>query len=303
MNKVSTKIVTNEKILPVITGAGWVTPFGTNTQSLTDLLETTKKGQSPDYLPELDLHKITGVKNKRTKRMDLLSKTASIAAFMAIYKSGLSIEGIKPGRGAVISGSSFGASLSIATFINQLYGEGPDSVNPNVFPPTSHNVAGGHISIHFSLSGPLIHFASGNLSSHLAIIYGADLIKLGRADIVLCGGWDQLSPDLSRQLVRANEPPLIPGASLFVLESAEHARTREAKILGTIEPSLSAISKKETNPDKPAPSIFIPEKLTKETYGYSGALSLAVALLEQREEPFTIEGISGNESASFVVAM
>jgi 3-oxoacyl-(acyl-carrier-protein) synthase len=294
---------TDDQFSPVITGAGWVTPFGTDLKALERLLEGTNNGQSPDCLPELDFQQMTGVKNKRTKRLDPLSKTASIAAYMAFTDSKLLTENIKPGRGAVVSGSSMGASLSINTFTNQLFGDGPNSVDPNVFPPTSHNVAGGHISIQFNMSGPLIHFASGKLSSHMAIIYGADLINLGRADVVICGGWEELSPELNRQLIMTNEPSLIPGASLFILESKTHAKAREARIIAEIYPRLSAICQKESENGRPVPSEFLPSKLEQETYGYSGALALAVALSVKNNERFTIEGINNTEAMSFVVEM
>lgn len=303
MNNPKRSTLVSDSILPVITGAGWVTPFGTDLKALETLLQASKEGTPPASLPELDFHKITGVKNKRTKRLDPLSKTASIAAYMAFSDSKLSTENIEAGRGAVVSGSSMGASLSISTFTKQLYGEGPDSVNPNVFPPTSHNVAGGHVSIQFNMSGPLIHFASGRLSSHMAIIYAADLISLGRADVAICGGWEQLSPQLNEELVQANEPSLIPGASLFIIESKAHAKARDARILATIYPELSSIFPKPSDSDRPVPTEFLPPQLEKECYGYSGALSLAIALKRRKEGTFTIEGKSDTEAMSFVIEM
>lgn len=303
MTKPECSTIASDSISPVITGAGWVTPFGTDPKALKALLQASKDGTPPVSLPELDFHEITGVKNKRTKRLDPLSKTVSIAAFMAFADSKLLTKDIEPGRGAVVSGSSMGASLSINTFTKQLYEEGPDSVNPNIFPPTSHNVAGGHVSIQFNMSGPLIHFASGRLSSHMAIIYGADLINLGRADVVICGGWEQLSPQLNEELMQASEPSLIPGASLFILESKAHAKARDARILANIYPELSSIFPKESDSGRPLPTVFLPPQLEKESYGYAGALSLAVALNDKREGPITIEGNSDTEAMSFVIEM
>ncbi len=200
-----------------------------------------------------------------------------------------------------------GASLSIDTFANQLFTEGPDSVNPNVFPPTSHNVAGGHISIQFNLSGPLIHFASGNLSSHLAIIYGADLISLRRADVVVCGGWELLSPDLSNRLTESGNTSLIPGASLFVIESKAHAKNRKAAIMATMCPQLSTVGNLIDTDQQSHSSQLIPAALINKSYGCSGALSLAAVLLDNpqtvgpAEIPIVITGKDNTQSVAFAI--
>ena len=272
---------------PVITGAGWVTPFGTDLESITSLVHSDAVSKDLLVLPELDFHSITGVKNKRTKKMDTLSKMASIAAHLAFESASLNNEAILPGRGSVVSGSAFGASLSIDTFNKTLMTQGPEFVNPNIFPSTSHNVAGGHISIQFGFSGPLIHFASGVISSHLALIYGADIIDNGRADIILCGGWEQLSPELSQVLEKSGMKPSVPMACMFTIESADHASKRNITPLASIITKGSAIVKNESLNKSSAPA---PSPLEDYAYGASGALSLLALLKDNRAfGTFTIE--------------
>jgi len=304
-SKTSSNLSLSDKRKPVITGAGWVTPFGTDKESLTQLKEAVSNGKICETLPELDFHEITGVKNKRTKKMDALSKTASLAAHFAFEDSGLTNENIPAGRGAVVSGSAMGASLSIHTFANKLFGEGPQAVNPNIFPSTSHNIAGGHISIQYKMSGPLIHFASGNLSSHQAIIYGANLIESGRADIVLCGGWEQLTQKLSKSLEQTGKPPLIPGAVMFIIESQVHADKRGKT------PMAKIITCYHKTTDNAAIAIeSISKTLISQTYGYAGALELAMVLNSKKEETqfegnksFLLKGTEDKETAEFVVVL
>ncbi len=230
-----------------ITGIGLVGHWGNEYADFIKLLKEPKLPHQPALIPELDFFAIVGTKNKRTKKMERLSRIVSIAAKRAMNAAALEKGAVAAGRGAVVTGSSFGALESILTFHRQLETDGPSSVNPNVFPPTSHNVAGGHLSIEFAFSGPLIHFASGSLSSEQAILYAYDLIETGRADVVITGGWDILCDDLIKTL-SLPEPiqssPLSPGskgflpaegAALIVLEAEKHAKDRGATVKAWLE--------------------------------------------------------------------
>lgn len=230
-----------------ITGVGAVGFWGNEYSAFTSQLTNPELPNKVATVPELDFFTIVGTKNKRTKKMERLSRIVSIAAKGAMELAGLKKDDVAPGRGAVVTGSSFGALDSILTFHRQLETDGASSVNPNVFPPTSHNVAGGHLSIEFGFSGPLIHFASGSLSSEQALLYGYDLIRTGRADVVITGGWDILCEDLLKSFALPTEisaNPLSPssksflpaeGAALVVLESEEHAQKRAAQINAWLE--------------------------------------------------------------------
>ena len=230
-----------------ITGIGLVGHWGHEYAEFINLLKEPKKLNKPALIPELDFFSIVGTKNKRTKKMERLSRVVSVAAKGAMNDAALEKGAVAAGRGAVVTGSSFGALDSILTFHRQLETDGPSSVNPNVFPPTSHNVAGGHLSIEFAFSGPLIHFASGSLSAEQAILYASDLIETGRADVVITGGWDILCDDLISNFALPESidcKPLSPnstgmhpaeGAAILVIESEEHAQNRGAKVKALLE--------------------------------------------------------------------
>jgi len=231
-----------------ITGAGVVGSWGADRQAFRDRLAATAAPSVPGLIPDLDFFAIVGTKNKRTKKMERLSRMATIAARRAVDDAGLDVARVAPGRGAVITGSGWGAFESIMTFHRQLELDGASSVDPNVFPPTSHNVAGGHVSIEFGFSGPLIHFASGALSSAQALLYAYDLLQTNRADVVLAGGWDLLCPPLLADLRRTRQAPpeggwpsrpLAPdspgpvpaeGSAVLVLERLDDALARGASI-------------------------------------------------------------------------
>ncbi len=233
-----------------ITGMGLIGPWGTSPEDFLALFSSAESPSEFSPLAELDLYSFGVKKSKRTKKMERLSRAVSAAAAIAMKDAGLSEIPTDTHRACMVSGSAYGASESILSFHRQLETEGPSSVNPNIFPPTSHNVAGGHVSIQFSLSGPLIHFASGNISSEQALLYAYDLISMNRADMVVVGAWDLLCPDLLKSLKEAgiapdenswNCCPLSPKSSgpvpqeavaVLILEKEELAVKRKSRIHG-----------------------------------------------------------------------
>lgn len=183
------------------------------------------------FIPDLDYFEIVGTKNKRTKKIDRLSKLVSIAAKLALEDAQINKQSIESDRGAIVTGSALGAMDSIFNFNRELETLGPSAVNPNIFPPTSHNVAGGHLSIEFGFSGPLIHFASGRSSSEQALLYSYDLLALSRADVVITGAWEILCNDYLESL-KKDSPKTLPREAIVIciLESRQHAIKRSAPV-------------------------------------------------------------------------
>ncbi len=117
------------------------------------------------------------------------------------------------------------------------------------------NMVASHISIANDARGPSNSICQGEVSGMLALIEAADLIQRGAANVVVAGGTGSMmnltamlyrgTDDLSR---RINEPQQAcrpfdvmrdgivvgAGAGAFVLELAEHAEARGAKVLARI---------------------------------------------------------------------
>jgi 3-oxoacyl-(acyl-carrier-protein) synthase len=256
-----------QSLSAAITGIGIVTPLGDdacalnkllmNIRTLQDNSDKQQETTQPVFeRPTRDFHKITGVKNKRTKKMDDLCKMASIAAHYAITDSGIQYP-LPDGQGAVISGSMYGASHSITEFAETLFSKGPSEVNPNIFPSTSHNVAGGHISIHFGLSGPLINFASGRQSTELALIQSLDLLSSGEVELIVCAGWELPPKHVS--------PPTVPSSAAIVLEPPEKAEKRGADIAAYLGMSNQHAFTNEARPHRPSTGKLSAGTKTKKT--------------------------------------
>ncbi len=117
------------------------------------------------------------------------------------------------------------------------------------------NMTACHISIAHDARGPVNTMVQGDTSGLLAIIEGADVVARGTADLMLAGGTsstvtilDQTWHAGARLSTRKDSPESASrpfdvardgsvaseGATLFVLESRQHAQARGARILATI---------------------------------------------------------------------
>jgi 3-oxoacyl-(acyl-carrier-protein) synthase len=101
----------------------------------------------------------------------------------------------------------------------------------------------------FGLRGPNMTIATACAAGNSAIAYGAEAIQCGRADVMVAGGADEISqamlmmftsfhalaPDVVRPFDLNRRGMMVgEGASALVLEDAEHARARGARVYGEI---------------------------------------------------------------------
>jgi 3-oxoacyl-[acyl-carrier-protein] synthase II len=129
---------------------------------------------------------------------------------------------------------------------------GPDRVSPFSIPCIIPNMGAGWVSIELGTKGPLASQCTACAASNMAIGDGFDAIRIGRADVMFCGGTEApITPvgiagfDSMRALSRRNDDPtaasrpfdgardgLVMGeaGAVIVLEELERARRRGAKI-------------------------------------------------------------------------
>jgi 3-oxoacyl-[acyl-carrier-protein] synthase II len=215
----------------VITGVGLLHPHGAQFNAL----ETALMRKTPPAGPRIERFRFKDFfpkSSKRIKKMDMVSKFASCAALFALEHAGLKAPP-SPERTGLSTGTMFGGMEACAAFHEDLILRGPDNVNPVNFPNTSHNVPCGHVAIALGIRGPVTALASGLGAGHEAVLTGVRTIRSGRADMMLVGGYDRWFPKLAEAL-----DDLVPypaeGSCFLVLESAESAEKRDARILGRI---------------------------------------------------------------------
>jgi len=190
------------------------------------------------------------------RRMDRCGQFALIAAREAWAHTGS--PDVDKTRLGVVVASGIGGLITTLSAYDTLRDKGPRRVSPLAIPMLMPNSAAGYVGIELGARAGVHTPVSACASGTEAIAYGADMIRTGRADIVLAGGTEAAIHALPlaafaamKALSSRNDDPsaasrpwdvdrdgflLGEGAAILVLESAEHAAgrgaTAYAEILG-----------------------------------------------------------------------
>ncbi len=253
----------------VVTGLGALTPIGNSVAEYWDNLAKGVSGAAPITRFDTSLFKVKfacEVKNfsydhlipkSESKRMDLFSIYAMFVAHEAIADSGLNFEAIDKFRAGVVWSSGIGGLI---TFQEEVEGYVRNNRNPrfNPFfiPKMIIDLSAGHISMKYGLMGPNYCTVSACASSTHALIDAFNLIRYGKADVMITGGSEAAVTEIGvggfmamKALSERNDSPqtasrpfdqtrdgfvLGEGAGALVLEELEHARARGAKIYAEV---------------------------------------------------------------------
>src|SRR5439155_1231844 len=79
-----------------------------------------------------------------------------------------------------------------AAYQRRLAAEGPAGASPRLFAATVSNAAAGELAIAYRLAGPAVTVTAGGASGLAALGEAIELIRAGRADVVVAGGVDAL---------------------------------------------------------------------------------------------------------------
>ena len=126
------------------------------------------------------------------RNLDRTALLALAAAKLAIDDAELEITSENANRIGVVMGSTMGSVRSISQFDISGLRDGPRFVNPGLFPNTVINSAASRISIRFGITGLNATVSTGFTASLAAVEYAVDMIRLGRADVILAGGAEEL---------------------------------------------------------------------------------------------------------------
>jgi 3-oxoacyl-[acyl-carrier-protein] synthase II len=242
----------------VISGIGLVTPLGTGRQVFGARLFAGECGVAPITgfaTAHLASHLGAEVKDFKPRdfiaaatlrRMDRLSRMAVAGARLAVADAALRIDATNRDRMGIVLGSAFGATDVAAQFGRTIFTEGPGWANPILVPNTVINAPAGHVSIELGIRGINATVNHREASAETAIAYAAAEIQQGRAEVMLAGGADILSPfcfevlshfkalspldgagEAARPFDRRHNGPVAgEGAGIVCLETLEHAQAR-----------------------------------------------------------------------------
>ena len=186
----------------------------------------------------------------QVRRMDRCEQLGLVAAREAWTDAGT--PEVDPGRLGVVVSSGMGGAASILSAYDTLREKGWQRLSPFTIPMMMPNGPAGWISLELGACAGVHTTVSACASGAEAIGYAIDMIRLGRADVVLAGGTDAAIIPLNiaafaamRALSTRNDEPqrasrpfdkgrdgfvLGEGAGMVVLESAEHAARRGATV-------------------------------------------------------------------------
>lgn len=185
--------------------------------------------------------------------MDLYTQFGLIAAREAIKDSGLDISAEDKRRVGVIWGAGIGG---LETFYEECktfaIGDGTPRFNPFFIPKMIANMAGGMIAIEHGLKGPNYTTVSACASSAHSLVDALNLIRLGKANVIIAGGSEAAitvpgvggfnamkaistrndDPKSASRPFDANRDGFVlgEGGAALIVEEYEHAMKRGAKI-------------------------------------------------------------------------
>ena len=247
----------------MISGLGAVTPLGGDVESSWEGLLAGRSGAGEitqfdssrfnvHFACEVDDFEATEyIDRKQARRMDRFAHLIVAAARQAEKDSGLEIEAEAARIGAAIA-TGIGGLKAFQDCHSELLERGPDRVNPFSIPEIIPNMGAAWVSMQLGTKGPLTSQCTACAASNMAIGDGLDAIRLGRADVMLCGGTEAPVTEVGiagfsamRALSRRNDDPeaasrpfdagrdgfvMGEAGAVVVLEELEHAKARGAKI-------------------------------------------------------------------------
>ena len=250
----------------VVTGLGAVTPVGNSPEETWSNLLAGKSGAAA--ITNFDASKfktqfaceVKGlnindwIDRKESRKLDRYTQFALISAMQGVKDAALDLEKEDLNRIGVVYGVGIGG---INTFQEEVtyYGvnrENGPKFSPFFIPKMIADIASGHISIHFGFHGPNYTTTSACASSTNALADAFNLIRLGKANIIVAGGAEAAVCECGvggfnamKALSTRNDEPekasrpfsasrdgfvMAEGAGCLILEELEHAKARGAKI-------------------------------------------------------------------------
>jgi 3-oxoacyl-[acyl-carrier-protein] synthase II len=249
----------------VVTGMGALIPLGNSIREYWDNLVNGVSGA--DMITQFDASKFRTkfaceVKNfdpvkfldkKDARKIDRFTQFALVASDQAMADAGLNASNINPDRCGVVFASGIGGLITFQNEVTEFAkGDGTPRFNPFFIPKMILDIAAGQISMRHNLRGPNFAVVSACASSTNALIEAHNLLRLGKADIILSGGSEAVISEAGvggfnamKAMSERNDDPktasrpydkdrdgfvMGEASGVLVLEELEHAKRRGAKI-------------------------------------------------------------------------
>ena len=249
----------------VVTGIGALTPIGNNLQEYWNGLINGVSGA--DFITQFDASKfktrfacelknfdpLNYLDRKEARKIDRFTQTALISSDQAVLDAGINRDNVNVDRVGVVFASGIGGLITFQEeVVNFAKGDGTPRFNPFFIPKMILDIAAGQISMRHGFRGPNFAVVSACASSTNAIMDAFNLIRLGKADIIVTGGAESVISEAGvggfnamKALSERNDDPktasrpydkerdgfvMGEGSGVLIVEELEHALKRGAKI-------------------------------------------------------------------------
>ncbi len=303
----------------VVTGLGATSPVGGDVPTTWAALLAGQSGVGPlkhewaeqlgtQIAAEVAVDPTDVLERVKARRLDRSGQLALVAALEAWGDAGLSADEaeVDPERLGVAMASGIGGVQTLLSNYDALKEKGPRRVSPLAIPMLMPNSPAANIGLAIGAKAGVHTPVSACASGNEAIALGIDMIRLGRADVVVVGGTEAAVHPLPMAafgqmmaLSKRNDDPekasrpwdkgrdgfvLGEGAAALVLESEEHAARRGAKVYA--EAAGAGITADSHDIAQPDPS------------GLGATRAMKMALRESGLQPSEIAHINAHATST-----
>lgn len=258
----------------VVTGLGLVTPVGIGWRQVWEALLAGRSGIGPVQsfdTAAFPVHRgaeVEGFRGDEQPPVGRASRFALVAAELALRDAGFA--DLDAARSGVVMGTTSGEPLEVERFDDRYVAGELEAVGAEFITLYPCHVIAQHVAAHFGLAGLNAVLPTACAAGNYAIAYAADILRAGRADLMLAGGADAFSritysgfarlgaiaPERCQPFDR-NRKGMIPGegAAVLVLEPLECARARGRRAYAEVAGcglSCDAHHMTAVHPDGPA---------------------------------------------------
>ena len=302
----------------VVTGLGATSPVGgdvattwaamlAGTSGVARLTEDWAEQLAVQIAARVAVEPLEVLDRVKARRLDRSGQFALIAGLEAWADSGLADSSdVDSERVAVAMASGIGGVTTLLANYDVLLEKGPRRVSPLAIPMLMPNGPAANVGLAIGAKAGVHTPVSACASGNEAIAMGIDLIRLGRADVVVCGGTEAAIHPLPMAafgqmmaLSKRNDDPtaasrpwdkgrdgfvLGEGGAALVLESAEHAAARGARVYA--EAAGAGITADSHDIAQPDPS------------GLGATRAIRIALRSAEAEPSEIAHINAHATST-----
>ncbi len=253
----------------LVTGLGVASPIGGSLEEVTAALQSGRSGVRTqhdwDDREGLDTRlaapvsgvSLKGYPRKKVRSMGGVSLLALYATEQALSSAGLEGDQVSCPEVGLAYGSTHGSSAALLDFVRPFLSSGGFlGIAPQTYLKFMSHTTAANLALFYGVRGRIIPTSAAGVSSSLAVGYGYEAVAAGHADVMICGGAEELHVvpvgvfDILRATsTRYNDDPASSprpfdarrdglvvgeGAATVILEAEEHARARGAQVFGEV---------------------------------------------------------------------